>query len=145
MKTALFCSNCNSRISNWLDEIETISKMNRLCDLRNDDRYVEEVHPVPKGYVLRVTNSVLAERQRLVPGWNEEGRSEDWMNLGDVLERVGLTDDLSRLNGCCGLAGGDGPNRVCSCGSLVGTESSDCWTWHQFVPNPKTTYWKKND
>ncbi|SMR71147.1 hypothetical protein SAMN04488030_0771 [Aliiroseovarius halocynthiae] len=142
MKTALFCKNCNARLSNWLCEIDNVEAMNRLCDLRNDDRYEEEIHPVPKGHVLVIANEVLHERQKAVPGWNPEGHAEKWMNLGDIVDCVGLTDDTTRLNGCCGLDGGDGPNRVCSCDSLVGTESSDCWTWHQFIPNPKATYWK---
>lgn len=34
-----------------------------------------------------------------------------------------------RLSGCCGLAGQDGPNLVCSCcRAEVATKESDCWT-----------------
>jgi len=35
--------------------------------------------------------------------------------------------DKTRLNGCCGLAGLVGPNRVCINGHEIGTEVSDCW------------------
>lgn len=143
MKTALFCKNCNARLSNWLCEIDTVEEMNRLCDLRNDDRYEEEVHPVPRGHVLVMANEVLRERQQAVPGWNPEGYPENWMNLNDILKEVTLTNIPSRLNGCCGLDGCDGPNRICGCGTEVGTESSDCWTWHMFVPATDNTYWKK--
>jgi hypothetical protein len=30
--------------------------------------------------------------------------------------------------GCCGSDGHDGNNRACSCGTVIGTEWSDCWT-----------------
>ncbi len=37
--------------------------------------------------------------------------------------------DARRLAGCCGVAGQDGPNLVCSgCGIEVATKESDCWT-----------------
>ncbi|MFJ4338586.1 hypothetical protein [Streptomyces sp. NPDC088915] len=37
--------------------------------------------------------------------------------------------DPRRLSGCCGVAGQDGPNLVCSgCGVEVATKESDCWT-----------------
>ncbi|MFD8417726.1 hypothetical protein ACFV2Q_39415, partial [Streptomyces sp. NPDC059650] len=40
-----------------------------------------------------------------------------------------LHSDARRLSGCCGLAGQDGPNLVCSgCGLEVATKESDCWT-----------------
>jgi hypothetical protein len=49
------------------------------------------------------------------------------INPDDMLVRRSHPD-ISRRNGCCGLAGCDGPNLVCSCGAEVATESSDCWT-----------------
>lgn len=41
--------------------------------------------------------------------------------------------DASRLNGCCGLDGCDGPNKVCLNGHEIGTEKSDCWVPHLFI------------
>ncbi len=38
--------------------------------------------------------------------------------------------DSKRLNGCCGLDGQDGPNRVCVNNHEIGTEHSDCWMPH---------------
>ena len=40
-------------------------------------------------------------------------------------------------NGCCGSDGCDGPNRACSCGNVVATEWSDCWTFAEvrFLPD----------
>lgn len=65
-----------------------------------------------------------------------------WVNLADVLPSVQKTTNARRLNGCCGLDGCDGPNRVCSCGAEVGTEQSDCWTPLVFIPQPETTHWR---
>ncbi|GGV69985.1 hypothetical protein GCM10010277_80570 [Streptomyces longisporoflavus] len=37
--------------------------------------------------------------------------------------------DARRLSGCCGLAGHEGPNLVCSgCGTEVAMKEDDCWT-----------------
>jgi len=48
-----------------------------------------------------------------------------------------LTSLLGRRNGCCGLDGCDGPNRVCrQCTAEVATERSDCWTPQQVVLMP---------
>ena len=43
--------------------------------------------------------------------------------------------DPRRLNGCCGLDGCDGMNRVCLNGHEIATEYSDCWTYHRVVLN----------
>ena len=47
------------------------------------------------------------------------------------------TDDLRRLNGCCGLDGDDGMNTLCVNGHEVGTECSDCWMPHGLVLHKK--------
>lgn len=41
--------------------------------------------------------------------------------------------DHSRLNGCCGLAGTDGPNQLCINGHEIATEKSDCWIAHALI------------
>jgi hypothetical protein len=38
--------------------------------------------------------------------------------------------DQSRLNGCCGLDGCDGPNQTCPNGHEVATKITDCWIAH---------------
>jgi hypothetical protein len=38
--------------------------------------------------------------------------------------------DASRLNGCCGLDGLDGPNLVCENGHEIATAMTDCWMAH---------------
>jgi hypothetical protein len=54
------------------------------------------------------------------------------INLSDGLN---LRDhpDRRRLNGCCGLDGVDGVNRICQCGAEVATEKSDCWMPHALL------------
>lgn len=41
--------------------------------------------------------------------------------------------------GCCGSSGLSGPNRACVCGSVVGTEWSDCWTEAEVRFDPGST------
>jgi hypothetical protein len=48
----------------------------------------------------------------------------------------------SRLNGCCGLDGGDGPNKICLNGHEVATEKSDCWMPHEVLFENEKTYMK---
>lgn len=51
------------------------------------------------------------------------------INLADLLG-TSHHPDARRHSGCCGRAGGDGPNLVCAAGHEVGTERSDCWMAH---------------
>ncbi|MCB2379432.1 hypothetical protein LGH70_17670 [Hymenobacter sp. BT635] len=54
------------------------------------------------------------------------------INVRDMLNCANHPNP-SRLNGCCGLDGTDGPNKICSNGHEVGTEKSDCWMPHAFL------------
>lgn len=51
----------------------------------------------------------------------------------DDLKNAKSHSDLSRLNGCCGLDGLDGLNKVCINGHEIGTEKSDCWIAHSII------------
>jgi hypothetical protein len=90
----------------------------------------------------------IAERYPMPPGmafeWPQAFRRfpEVWINLGDMPGEPLYTPHKKRLNGCCGLDGCDGPNRVCRCGEHIGTEQSDCWSPRVFVPDAETTAWK---
>ncbi|MFF9607408.1 hypothetical protein ACF1GY_34865 [Streptomyces sp. NPDC014684] len=60
----------------------------------------------------------------------------------DDISKVARHPDRGRLNGCCGLAGLDGPNLVCdACGTEVATQQSDCWSQQliALVPDAVTT------
>jgi hypothetical protein len=55
---------------------------------------------------------------------NTEGKI--LINLED-LKNVEDHADKSRTEGCCGMSGTNGPNKVCKNGHEIGTERSDCW------------------
>jgi hypothetical protein len=42
-----------------------------------------------------------------------------------------------RLNGCCGLDGMDGINKVCANGHEIGTAKTDCWMPHCIILEPQ--------
>ncbi|MEJ2001579.1 MAG: hypothetical protein P8X77_09315 [Maritimibacter sp.] len=142
MKRALFCKKCGCQLTQWLTPITDIDEMNLRCKFANSYDG-DPVHPVPAGFVLVLEGDVLQARLEAVPGW--DGQAGTWVNLADLSKAVGYTSDQKRMIGCCGLDGCDGPNRICSCDAEVGTESSDCWTWHLFVPVAENTSWKNND
>lgn len=48
------------------------------------------------------------------------------INAADLVNKADHPDP-SRHNGCCGLDGCDGPNKICVNGHEVATEKSDCW------------------
>jgi hypothetical protein len=65
-----------------------------------------------------------------------------WMNPSDINDAIEHVDIPSRLNGCCGLDGCNGPNMRCRvCKTEVGTRQSDCWTPDVFIPQPEQTNW----
>jgi hypothetical protein len=49
--------------------------------------------------------------------------------IANVEDMVNIIDHFNkgRLNGCCGLDGTDGINKLCANGHEVATEKSDCW------------------
>jgi hypothetical protein len=57
------------------------------------------------------------------------------LNLKD-LRNTKHHHDSRRLNGCCGLDGCDGINRVCTNEHEIGTERSDCWLPHAVHIDP---------
>jgi len=58
------------------------------------------------------------------------------INLADAKNMHAHTN-IKRLNGCCGMDGCDGPNRLCACGAEVATEKSDCWMPHALIFEPE--------
>lgn len=136
MKQVLVCRNCGIQLSQpliifsegddnfprleWLDEKPLSAK--GVC-LKRDEPYSTSVFSHGPKPALSFVPCYL-------------------IRLDDLKDIVGLTSEAHRLNGCCGLDGCDGPNRVCECGNLVGTEKSDCWTPRVFIPNNETTKWQ---
>jgi hypothetical protein len=69
-----------------------------------------------------------------------------WANPQDFEAAIQPTREISRLSGCCGLDGYDGPNMLCRvCKVEIGTMQSDCWTPLIFVPDPDNTEFRKTD
>ncbi len=66
-----------------------------------------------------------------------------WINPADVAAGVQATNKRDRIGGCCGLAGSNGLNQTCRCGTEIGTLRTDCWTDHVFVPEPTATEWQE--
>jgi hypothetical protein len=59
-----------------------------------------------------------------------------FINIGDSLN-LNNHFDRSRLNGCCGMDGCDGMNKLCKNGHEVATEKSDCWMPHAMLFDPQ--------
>jgi len=133
MKQILTCRTCDTALSYPLTAIETVSEMERLCAFADETPVSSERH------FLRMEGEVLAAQMKLAPGWVPQ--SNAWLNLEDLRETVGLTPHSKRLTGCCDISSLNGPNRVCQCGTHVGTQSSDCYEYRMFEPVTDATYW----
>jgi hypothetical protein len=48
------------------------------------------------------------------------------INIEDLINAINHTD-RSKVNGCCGLDGYGGPNKLCKNRHEVASEFSDCW------------------
>lgn len=69
-----------------------------------------------------------------------------WLNPEDIETTTKLTRKASRLNGCCGLDGCNGPNTLCkNCGAEAGTTQSDCWTPLVFIPDKTNIQFERED
>jgi hypothetical protein len=62
----------------------------------------------------------------------KESKGKIIMNKMDLINTKNHFDN-KRLNGCCGLDGLDGPNKLCNNGHEIGTEYSDCWMPHCMI------------
>ena len=49
----------------------------------------------------------------------------------------GAVNTVGKAEGCCGLDGQDGANQGCTCGAVLGTAWTDCWTANEvrFLPD----------
>lgn len=137
MDQALFCKSCGFRLSRPLRPITTLADRDRICLFDSEGAMT----PVPTGYALIIDGDILHEMQSQLDGPGQAATS--WLNLADLMPGVGYTTDRRRLSGCCGPSGIDGPNRICVCDAEIGTEQSDCWTWHIFIPLAENTIWKE--
>jgi hypothetical protein len=134
MKLVLKCLICSERLSL---PIEIIDKE----DARFADR--PEIDGEPRclqGF------AIVEERERIPPFghlYPPSKRTETvyCLNPDDILYGQTVVQLADRMQGCCGPTGALGPNAACGCGAEIGTESSDCWMSHEFIPLSGATEW----
>jgi hypothetical protein len=105
----IFCKKCGIALSN---EIKELKDKNLV-----DGRYNEPLFP--EGY--------FCSNQETLNEFFTEPNDLLVINRNDLINAIDHTD-LSRVQGCCGLHGMDGPNKMCINGHEIATELSDCWT-----------------
>lgn len=139
---AMFCLNCNARLTEWLTAIDTAEAAAALCDFREPGANKEKaIEPVSSGFVLEMSYEVQSE---LGVTGTLGGRSAHkiWFNPKDFTGCVLWSAEIEWKIGCCDVDGYYGPNRECQCGRIVGTEFADCYQWHVIEAEQKNTYWK---
>ena len=145
-KMALFCQHCKERLSLWLAPIECKADMLSLCNPNScGGEYKHRAPLVPTGFALILQNEDMSSELETWRMFDPAPESDSYLNVDDLLEPSRMIDDFSRLNGCCGISGTDGPTHVCSCNAEIGTLNSDCWTWFAFLRDVQNTYWKYDD
>lgn len=135
MEQALFCKSCGFQLTRLLRPVATLAERDRICWFDRDSGTA----PIPAGYVLIIAGEMLRDMEGEIRPFDTPPVA--WLNLADVEKGAGYTPKPNRRNGCCGMDGCDGPNRICFCGAEIGTERSDCWTWHIFIPHAENTIW----
>jgi len=101
----LYGRTCNIPVTAELKELSDNSLINEK----------EGVPYLPQGYYFISDGSYFTDSE-----------SKILINCADLVNCVNHPDG-KRLNGCCGLDGLDGPNKVCMNGHEIATEKSDCW------------------
>ena len=113
----LICKACNLEISEPLTELKDLN----LINVNDGQDYI------PRGfYCIQEEDTAYG----IVKG-------SIIINIKDLINSK-RHSNRSRLNGCCGLDGCDGMNRVCLHDHEIGTEYSDCWRYHKVILNPES-------
>lgn len=136
MKQCLICKNCKAVLSSSIEILSGKDPNVEKPEFVDD----QSVSPVGTGY-----KSYEPYRKSYDDNPAPlEFTPQIWMNIDDLTDHTDITTEASRLNGCCGLDGCDGPNIICNqCKKYVGTQMSDCWTSYLFIPEPNATEWKE--
>jgi hypothetical protein len=103
------------------------------CIFGEDADYCPEAQdresPLKRGIIVVQRQEIakpINQNGKVIGSHVESGAGDFSVNPEDVLPGVLSTTGVD--NGCCGSDGCDGPNRRCTCGGVLGTEWSDCWT-----------------
>lgn len=111
----LKCRKCNLVLTNKLTELTNIGNLNE-----NDN-----VDFIQRGYFFVSDGEFFSESKGKIIS-----------NKHDLINSKNHSNS-KRLNGCCGLDGLDGLNKMCENGHEIGTECSDCWMPHCVIFEPE--------
>ena len=101
----IYCSQCDIQLTADLDQLKDQSCLN---EEDGKDHISQGFYTLSDGEYFTGTEGMAI------------------VNLRDVMNLKNHSD-AGRLNGCCGLDGCDGINKLCENGHEVATEKSDCW------------------
>lgn len=108
------CKNCSVTLTNNLIELKDKSLINE----NDGEDYI------PEGfYIIGNEDYHSIMKDRIV------------INIKDLINSTNHWD-RKRLNGCCGLDGTDGINKICINNHEICTEKSDCWMAHFVIFEP---------
>ncbi|SMX27433.1 hypothetical protein TRP8649_01538 [Pelagimonas phthalicica] len=144
MSSALYCKNCDAQLTRRLDVIPLSPEGVSRCNfVEPGENRVAEVAPVPKGGKLCVDAEFCTEFPASWQPNSIDAEDTVWINPSDLTSVLHWISEVSYHVGRDGVDGNNGPNKLCKCGALVGTEYADSYQWHVFVPIARHTYWKE--
>lgn len=108
------CKQCNLALTGELLELKNIDD---LSEIENEDFIQKGYYYVSDGAFFTASGGKII------------------IHKGDLLNSKNHSD-IGRLNGCCGLDGADGLNKMCNNGHEIATERSDCWIPHCVIFEP---------
>jgi len=114
----VYCKTCHAKLTPELQRLPDESHTNEM----DGQNYL------PTGFYLKSDGTYFTH-----------SKGKIIVNTGDLIN-ANYHPDPRRLNGCCGLHGCDGPNRICVNGHEIATEISDCWMPHAVLFECDTTY-----
>lgn len=92
---------------------------------------------VPAGIMVRLDGDLLEKGHGCIGGAGPKSSPSGAISThpDDVIRAAVVAS--GKYYGCCGADGLDGPNLSCTCGAVLATEWSDCWTQAEirFLPD----------
>lgn len=144
MKSVLACKACHKSLSQPVTLITKKADMFRMCDFKSCGGVdlADQKPLVPHGHALVLNFGITKHDIQARSFWEPIPSADSYLNYEDIEAQIEFTENIDRLNGCCGVSGSDGPTHVCSCGADIGTLNNDCYTWFAFSTENKQTIWK---
>ena len=105
------CKKCDISLTKNLVEFPDKSK---LSEMDGEDYIPKGFYTISEGdYYSNTEGKIIINKTDLINAQNHP--------------------DISRLNGCCGLDGLDGINKICKNNHEIATEKTDCWIAHSTI------------